>query len=175
MSNYEPIVPENISSNSFEYHNVPMTVVSDSPGTYQGYYPAYLFFAKGQWGCTSTAAPPHFVGIKSDKTLICDRYDFTVRWDLVAMTVKDFIIESSMDGETWKELYTGTVPFVATYSQECEFEPTICKYIRMKILTTYDTRGYKWVQGTNFKVYGTLANIRHLYTNNSAYGIRRET
>ena len=86
------------------------------------------------------------------------------------MTVKDYKIESSVNGKTWDTLYTGIVPSTSRYDVKCEFKPTICKYIRLVQLTTYDTRGYKWFQGGFMKVYGTLA--RHiLYTNQHAYAI----
>ena len=114
--------------------------------------------------------PPHFVGIKSNKPLIVDQYDFTANWDLVYMTAKDYKIESSMDGETWNILYTGIIPSTNFYTQKCEFEPTICKYIRFVALSTYDARGYKWCQGKNFKIYGALAGS-FLYINPDAYGI----
>lgn len=121
-----------------------------------------------------TPIPPHFVGIKSNKLLIVDQYDFTVNWDLVYMTAKDYKIESSMNGETWNTLYSGIIPSTNLYTQKCEFEPTICKYIRFVALSTYDQRGYKWLQGRNFKIYGTLAGL-FLYTNpDAAYGIRKK-
>jgi hypothetical protein len=110
MSKYEPIVPVEVDSNFFEYHNASIEIESDSAGTYGGYWPAWMFFAKDHWSSTETYAPPHFVGIKSNKLLIVDRYDFTVRWDLVAMTVRDFKIEASIDGESWNTVYEGTVP-----------------------------------------------------------------
>ena len=89
------------------------------------------------------------------------------------MTVKDYKIESSVNGEAWNTLYTGVVPSTDFYTQKYEFEPTICKYIRFVALSTYDTRGYKWLQGGNIKIYGTLAGP-FLYTNPDAYGIRKK-
>ena len=90
------------------------------------------------------------------------------------MTAKDYKIESSMNGETWNTLYSGIIPSTNLYTQKCEFEPTICKYIRFVALSTYDQRGYKWLQGCNFKIYGTLASL-FLYTNpDAAYGIRKK-
>jgi hypothetical protein len=175
MSKYEPIVPEDISSDSFEYHGANIKVVTDS--TYsgrEGYFPPYNAFRTDTWAVTSTAAPPHYIGIESDKVLICDRYDFFVSWDLVAMTIKDFAIQCSMDGESWNDVYSGTIPSTSTYSQECEFDPTLCKHIRLAVLSTYDTRGYKWAQVQKCKIYGTLANVGMLYTNPDAYGIRKK-
>lgn len=105
--------------------------------------------------------------------LIVNQYDFTANWDLVYMTIKAYKIESSMDGKTWDTLYSGTVPSTNFYTQKCEFEPTICKYIRFIALSTYDARGYKWIQGKNFKIYGALAGS-FLYTNPDVYGILKK-
>ena len=123
------------------------------------------------YGVTNFNSPPHFVGIKSSKLLIIDRFDFTAKWDLVSMTCKDYKIESSLDGKTWDTLYTGIIPSTSLYGVKCEFKPTICKQIRCTILSTYDARGYKWFQGKNFKIYGTLASQYKLYTNPDAYGV----
>lgn len=89
------------------------------------------------------------------------------------MTAKDYNIESSMDGETWDTLYSGIIPSTNFYTQKCEFEPVICKYIRFIVSSTYDRRGYKWLQGKNFKIYGTLAGNK-LYTNRHAYAIPKK-
>ena len=170
MSKYGSIVPEDIASNTFDFHGASIEIETDSESTYQGYWPAYWFFAKGYYGLTNTNPPPHFAGIKSSKPLIVDQYDFTAYYDNVAMSVKDFKIESSMDGENWDTLFTGVIPNVSAYTQKCEFTPTICKYIRCTAITTYDTRGYSWFHGYDFKIYGTLAGPL-LYTDKDAYGI----
>ena len=121
--------------------------------------------------------PPHYVGIESSKLLIVDSFDFSVRINIAyksAMSAKDFKIESSMDGKTWNTLYTETIPDTSyTFDQKCKFNPTYCKYIRCTALTTYDTRGYSWFHGYDFKIYGTLAGP-FLYTNPDAYGIRKK-
>lgn len=80
------------------------------------------------------------------------------------MTIKDYKIESSLDGETWDTLYTGVIPNTTLYNVSCEFEPTICTQIRLVQLTTYDTRGYKWIQAGHFSIYAALVNPQ-LYTN----------
>ena len=90
------------------------------------------------------------------------------------MTAKDYKIETSMDGETWDTVYSGTVPATSIYDKQCEFKPVICKQIRLTVLSTYDQRGYQWFQGGHMKVYGTLVNAGTLYTNTDAYGILKE-
>ena len=92
-------------------------------------------------------------------------------YDVVYMTAKDYKVETSMDGETWDTVYSGIVPSTHRYTKECEFEPTICKYLKFTVLSTYDQRGYQWFQGGWMKVYGTLVNAGTLYTNTDAYGI----
>ena len=174
MSKYENIIPNNsINSHRFEYRGASIEIVVDS--CYYPDYPSWQFFSNKPYGSsTGDNAPPHYVGIKSDIALIVDRFDFTVCWDQVAMTVKDYKIESSIDGETWNTLYIGTVPNTDFYTKTCEFNPTICKYIRFAQLTTYDTRGYKWLSGGQFKIYGTLA-AKTLYTNqDDAYAIPKK-
>ena len=95
-------------------------------------------------------------------------------YDVVYMTAKDYKVETSMDGETWNTVYSGIVPSTHRYIKECEFDPTICKYLKFTVLSTYDRRGYKWFQGGFMKVYGTLVNAGTLYTNTDAYGILKE-
>ena len=170
MSKYGSIVPEDIASNSFDFHGASIEIETDSDAFGNEYQPKWGFFAKGHYGVTNTIPPPHFVGIKSNIPLIVDQYDFTSNWDFVYMTAKDYNIESSMDGETWDTLYSGIIPSTNFYTQKCEFEPVICKYIRFIVSSTYDRRGYKWLQGKNFKIYGTLAGDM-LYINQHAYGI----
>ena len=170
MSKYENIVPnDSVTSNHFSYHDASIEIVADS--AYYANYPNWQFFSNKPYGCsTNTNPPPHYVGIKSNIPLIIDRFEFTACYDMVAMTVKDFKIESSMDGETWDTVYTGVIPNTDFYTQVCEFEPIICKYIRFVQVSTYDYRGYKWFDGGNVKIYGTLAGPL-LYTDKDAYGI----
>ena len=74
-----------------------------------------------------------------------------------------------MDGDT---LYTGVIPNTNLYNVSCEFEPTICKLIRLVQLTTYDTRGYKWIQPGHFSIYAAAVVNPQLYTNqDTAYYI----
>ena len=140
MSKYESIVPEDIASNTFEFYGTSIEIETDSDALGNEYQPKWGFFAKDHYGVTNTN-PPHFVGIKSNMPLIVNQYDFTANWDLVYMTIKDYKIESSMDGKTWDILYSGTVPSTNFYTQKYEFEPTICKYIRFIALSTYDAEG----------------------------------
>lgn len=91
-------------------------------------------------------------------------------WDRIYMTAKDYKIETSMDGEIWDTVYSGRVPDTRIYTKECEFKPTICKYLKFTVLSTYDQRGYQWFQGGHIKIYGTLARDM-LYTNQHAYAI----
>ena len=123
--------------------------------------------------------PPHYVGIESSKLLIVDRFDFTA---LVidtgfskTMSVKDFKIESSIDGKTWSTLYTDTISnYSSFYDKQCEFNPTRCKYIRCTILSTYwNINDVKSLEGRNFKIYGALI-APALYTNSDAYGILKK-
>ena len=58
MSKYESIVPENIASNTFDFHGASIEIKADSESTYQRYWPAWGFFAKGHYGLTNTNPPP---------------------------------------------------------------------------------------------------------------------
>lgn len=89
------------------------------------------------------------------------------------MTVKDFKIESSIDGKTWNTLYTDDIPNTSIYNQVCEFNPTHCKYIRCIVLSTHDWGEFKGFKGADFKIYGTLV-APALYTNLDAYGILKK-
>lgn len=95
-------------------------------------------------------------------------------WDQAYMTAKDYKIESSMNSDTWNTVYSGTVPDTHVYIHECKFEPTVCKYLKFTVLSTYDQRGYKWFNGGWMKVYGTVHG-KSLYTNNTdVYAIPKE-
>ena len=58
MSNYGSIVPENIASNTFDFHGAAIEIEADSESTYQRYWPAWGFFAKDHYGLTNTNPPP---------------------------------------------------------------------------------------------------------------------
>ena len=137
-----------------------------------GGHEPWEFFNKSTMASTNYSTPlPHTVGIHSDTKLLVNRFDFIASWDVIAMSIKDYKIESSLDGETWNTLYTGVIPNTNLYNVSCEFEPTICTQIRLVQLTTYDTRGYKWIQAGHFSIYAALVNPQ-LYTNqDTAYYI----
>ena len=58
MSNYEPIVPENITSNTFEFHGASIEIEADSDAFGKEYQPKWGFFAKDHYGVTNTNPPP---------------------------------------------------------------------------------------------------------------------
>lgn len=118
-------------------------------------------------------APSHFVGIKSDKYLIINRCDFETFFG-PNDPAKYYRIESSINGNDWNTLYTGSIPRVSKYEQfpySCEFNPTRCKYIRCTFRST-EHENYSFF-GSSFKFYGALASPV-LYTNLDAYGIPNE-
>ena len=167
MSKYESIVPEDIASNTFDFHGASIEIIASS--VYPGYEP-YMFFNFNRYASTVNTPPPHFVEIKSSSPLVIDQFDFSATDDVIYMTAKDYKIEASMDGESWNTVYSGIVPSTSRYNKQCEFEPIICKQIRLTVLSTYDQRGYKWFQGGHIKIYGALAGSK-LYTNQHAYAI----
>ena len=179
MSKYKSIVPEDIKSNTFNYNGATIDIICDSIANAD--YPAYSFFTT-TGSTTSSSSPPHFVGIQSNKRMIIDQFDFTGLKDGVYngwMTIKNYKIQSSMDGKVWDTLYSSTitVPDVQTYDQSCEFNPTICKYIRLVQVSTHSPGGThaQWLSAKNLKIYGTLALPQYsLYTNLDAYGILKE-
>ena len=62
--------------------------------------------------------PPHFIKIKSSSLLIIDQFDFAACDDQVYMTAKDYKIETSIDGETWDTVYSGTVSATDIYIEK---------------------------------------------------------
>ena len=129
MSKYESIVPEDIASNTFDFHGASIEIIASS--VYPGYEP-YMFFNFNRYASTVNT-PPHFVGIKSSSPLVIDQFDFSATFDQIYMTAKDYKIEASMDGETWDTVYSGTVPDTRVYTKECEFEPTVCRYLKFTV------------------------------------------
>lgn len=180
MNKYESIVPENITSNTFEYRGGGASIEIESSSVYDGWSYAlhahrldapWMFFNKDHFAATANTAPPHYVGIRSSRPLMINQFDFTSEYDGVYMTAKDYQIESSMDGETWNTLYTGTIPNTSSdYVETCKFKSMVCRWIRCHILTTYDQRGWKWFAGGNFKIYGYYPRMT-LYTNPDVYVI----
>ena len=107
--------------------------------------------------------PPQWVRLSCDNLFIKDQFNFKASWDAVSMTVKDYLIEVSEDLSNWVQVYKGVIPNTTEYTAVCSFNPAICKAIRLKILTTYDTRGYSWSVISNSKVYGKLVIYDTLY------------
>lgn len=87
------------------------------------------------------------------------------------MTVKDYRVEVSQNDTNWNLVYSGTVPATDYYTKKCTYEPVICKHIRLKILSTYDNRGYTWAQIKNCKVYGTIMQYKLSLSNDNMYGM----
>lgn len=58
MSKYSSIVPEDIASNSFDFHGVSIEIETDSDAPGNEYQPKWGFFAKGHYGVTNTNPPP---------------------------------------------------------------------------------------------------------------------
>lgn len=172
MSKYKNIIPDDIQTNTFEWRGMTIELEVSNIGIHE----PWEFFNKSYMASDSySAPPPHYIGIKSDRKLLVNRFDFIASWDVVAMTIKDYRIESSIDGEgEWKTLYTGIIPNTDLYNVTCEFSPTFCNAIRLVQLTSYDKRGYKWIQGGHFSIYAALG-IPQIYTNqDSAYYIPEE-
>lgn len=168
MSNYEPIVP---TTNPFDFHGASIVIVADETGEDNDGH--RYFDGDVTWSKNSLS---HFVGIKSDKQLIINHCDFIAVLDEL-QPIQNFTIESSIDGETWDVLYTGTTPKVSTEVYQhysCEFKPTRCKYIRCTF-SSAASEIYNFCGGS-FKFYGALSTNQNpfLYTNTDAYGIRKK-
>ena len=58
MSKYESIVPEDIASNTFDFHGAPIEIKTDSDAFGKEYQPKWGFFAKDHFGATNTNPPP---------------------------------------------------------------------------------------------------------------------
>lgn len=65
MSKYESIIPENIASNTFDFHGASIEIETDSESTYKnlnwpawGFFAKEVFFAPGHYGMTYHNPPP---------------------------------------------------------------------------------------------------------------------
>ena len=58
MSKYESIVPEDIASNTFDFHGASIEIKTDSDAFGKEYQPKWGFFAKDHYGATNTNPPP---------------------------------------------------------------------------------------------------------------------
>ena len=176
MSIYSLLFPpgSQITSNKFTYNGAKFTLFSSSIeySSHNKWQAVWYFF--NYQSSTANVAPPHYVGVRCDNLFITDEFSFMAHWDLVYMTCKNYNIEVSMDGSKWDIVYSGVVPEVSgEYYSTCSFSPVVCKYIRVRILSTYDRRGYSWFQGGYMKVYGKLLNSKNIYIDkyNNIYSI----
>ena len=166
MSQYPVLFPlGNISSNTVTYNDNKFKI---SASSYYPEYPEYGFFSNDPntaW-VSDNVPPPHWICLESEHKFITDNYIFTAQYDLKNMTVKDYYLEVSIDGIDWTTVYTGVVPKTNYYNVNCTFNPILCKYIRLKILSNYDNRGYKWVQAHGCRVYGKISYKSYLFEDN---------
>ena len=176
MSEYVSIVPEDISSNTFDFHGASIEFIcSKLPSIFK----PWNFFL-GSYAYTDWDTPlPHYIGIKSSKQLIVNRFDFT---DIMSVNISRnrYVIESSIDGEVWNILAYGSTTAIDNYTKTnhvYKFNPIKCKYIRLKVNyfypSTTENVALKNFWGCNFKIYGALPNPI-IYTNPDAYGIRKK-
>ena len=178
MSEYVSIVPEDISSNTFDFHGASIELICSNPPNIK----PWQFFLKGSYGYTDwNASPPHFVGIKSSKQLIVNRFDFT---DIMSGNISRnrYVIESSIDGEVWNILAYGSTTAVDDYTKTnhvYKFNPIKCKYIRLKVNYFYPSTTEKHLLenfwGCNFKIYGALPNPIIYANQDTAYYIPKVT
>ena len=181
MSQYQSLLPENIPSDTFEYDGNTFSITASSieRSQHNNYWYARGFFIQRASGYqdmrwqSANVWPPHWLCLSSEHVFMTDQFEFNATWDLVSMTIKDYTIEVSMNGTDWNKVYTGLVPAQTDYRVTCAYEPVVCKYIRLKVLSTYDTRGYKWAIGYNGVVYGTIVNRSNLFEDSldNMYGI----
>ena len=177
MSNYPSLIPTSITTDSFTYNGAKFTITASSieRSEHNPYQYANGFYNSNHGITSGSIEPPHWVKLSCDKAFITDEYIFTAVYDVVVMTIKDYNIEVSMDGSKWDIVYKGSIPNTSEYTCKCSFTPVVCKNIRIKTLTTYDYRGYRWAVMRNTKVYGKLLEDYCIYNNdNNSYEIKKE-
>ena len=177
MTNYESIVPEKIETNTFDFHGASIVIEGDY-NSYRGFTIKDLsnfFYGDKRW-YTSSDSIYHFIEIKSSKPLVINRFDFTTITS--AKFPENFKIESSMDDETWNTVYTGIASTASSKNEyvklECEFKPTVCKYLKFTISRADQASGV--FHGLDGKIYGALSTNQNpfLYTNPDVYGILKK-
>ena len=179
MSQFELVHPKTITSDKFEYNGAKFTITADSV-EYSGHNPepyVWAFFRTDiRSGSTQPSPPPHWICLSCDKYFITDQFNFRVYDDVVNMTIKDYFIEVSDDKEHWTAVYRGTIPRTNVYDEQCKFNAVMCKHIRLRNISTYDDRGYAWIQVSSCRVYGKLAAYNKLYKDKfyNMYGYIKE-
>lgn len=164
MSKYPSLLPDDLSSNEYiAADGTKYTVSASSLYNGEPHYP-YQFFSHPPTyeymdvykhvGFTNVESPPHWICLSSSVPFVTDEFDFVAMDDRVVMTIKDYVIECSIDGDNWIQIYSGTVPSAAIYEAKCEYDSIICKHIRLKVLTKYYRSYYGWSIGYGFKVFG---------------------
>ena len=164
MSKYPSLLPDDLSSNDYIATDGTKYTVSASslyngephyPYQFFSYPPTYEYMDVYKYvGFTNVESPPHWICLSSSVPFVTDEFDFVAMDDRVVMTIKDYSIEYSNNGDNWVQIYSGTVPSVATYEAKCEYDSVICKHIRLKVLSKYYRSYYGWSIGYGFKVFG---------------------
>ena len=134
-----------------------------------------------QWQ-TSNTPMPHWWQVDLGRVFHIDTVSFYPLDDVVAVLVKDYEIQLSNDGKNFTTVHSATYTptssvYANTWQQELVQVNQNARYVKINILSSYDTRGYKWAALSDVDVTGRPATYLLFQNTNSSdvYGVSNGT
>lgn len=125
---------------------------------------------------------PHYWQIYYSVPIFLQQFSFKAKDDLAYQILKDYELHCSNDGLTYTKVANGICvnegvivnqPHSAT---TINFDtPVRTRYVKLVVLDTYDTRGYKWAGMSGVRLIGRILRNHRLYVANTAvYGMKED-
>lgn len=131
------------------------------------------------WQSDNTALP-HYWQIYYSVPVALKQFLFRAMDDLASQILKDYELHCSNDGLTYIKVASGICVNEGAVGNNHHSintvtldNPVKTQYVKLVILDTYDTRGYKWAGMWGVRLIGRLIRNDKLYVSNTAvYGMK---
>lgn len=133
----------------------------------------------GPWQSEYTPLP-HYWQIFYGVPIVLQQFLFGSTDDNVSQLIKDYELHCSNDGLTYTRVASGicanegvTANHLHSINTITLDDPVRTQYVKLVVLDTYDTRGYKWAGMWGVRLIGRLIRNDKLYVSNTAvYGMK---
>lgn len=182
------LLPQIATEDTIVYQNRTIVFSADSfhPETSDGVFRPYRarnsYAVFSRW-LSNPSSFPHYLTIDLGAKCYIDTVSFYPTDDNVAMTVKNYEIQLSDDGKNFTTVHTAKyVPVTKltsfktmnAWQQESVSLNQSSRYIRINVLDSYDTRGYKWAVLSDIQIVGSMSDKKLYYdiNTNKVYGMK---
>lgn len=121
---------------------------------------------------TSNTPMPHWWQVDLGRVFHIDTVSFYPLDDVVAVLIRDYEVQLSQDGKNFTTVHSATYTPKNTvtnniWQQELVQINQNARYVKINILSSYDTRGYKWTAFTDVEIVGKSTSYS-LFKNTSS-------